>query len=205
MLGFAACNNASNETAATTEKKDSAVAETPKTETAAPPMDSAAMMKAWQDYMTPGDMHKMIASWDGKWKQEVSMWMKPDAPPQTSTSTSENKMILGGRYQQSIHKGSMNGMPFEGMSTLAYDNGKKIFISTWIDNMGTGMMTVEGSWDAATKSLNMKGKCVDPTTGKDMDVREVLKVVDDKNQVMEMYMTENGKEFKTMEIKATKM
>lgn len=27
-------------------------------------------------------------------------------------------------------------MPFEGISTLGYDNAKKTFFSTWIDNMG---------------------------------------------------------------------
>ena len=203
LMGMVSCNNANNG-AANTEKKDTAMA-TAKAEPAAPKMDSAAMMKAWQDYMTPGEMHKMMASWDGKWNDEVSMWMKPDAPAQKSSSVTEHKMILGGRYQQSATKGTFNGMPFEGMSTLAYDNGKKVFISTWIDNMGTGVMTVEGPWDAASKSANMKGKCVDPTTGKEMDVREVFKIVDDKNQLVEMYMTEAGKEFKTMELKSTKM
>jgi hypothetical protein len=36
-------------------------------------------------------------------------------------------------------------MPFEGISTLGYDNAKKTFFSTWIDNMGTGMMVMEGN------------------------------------------------------------
>jgi hypothetical protein len=160
-----------------------------------------AMMKAWQSYMTPGDVHKMIAKSDGKWNAEVSMWMQPGAAPDVSKSTCENKMILGGRYQQSVHKGTMMGMPFEGMSLLGYDNAKKIYISSWIDNMGTGIMQMEGTWDDATKSINFKGKSVDPTTGKDMDIREVFKLVDDSHQIMEMYCTADGKEMKTMEIK----
>ena len=41
-------------------------------------------MKAWTDYMTPGDVHKMMAKWDGKWKGDVSMWMQPGAPPTKS-------------------------------------------------------------------------------------------------------------------------
>jgi hypothetical protein len=160
-----------------------------------------AMMKAWQAYMTPGDVHKMIAKSDGAWNSEVTTWMKPGAPPEKSKSVCENKMILGGRYQQSTHKGTMMGMPFEGMSLLGYDNAKKTFTSTWIDNMGTGIMVMDGTWDDATKTINFKGKCVDPTTGKDMDVREVFKLVDDNNQFLEMYCTTEGKEMKTMEIK----
>jgi hypothetical protein len=160
-----------------------------------------AMMKAWQSYMTPGDIHKMIAKSDGKWNSEVTMWMAPDTPPTKSKSVCENTMILGGRYQQSIHKGTMMGMPFEGISLLGYDNAKKIFLSTWIDNMGTGIMQMEGTWDEATNSINFKGKSVDPTTGKDIDIREVFKLVDDNNQTMEMYCTTDGKEMKTMEIK----
>lgn len=160
-----------------------------------------AMMKAWQSYMTPGDIHKMIAKSDGKWNSEVSMWMKPDSEPTKSKSVCENTMILGGRYQKSVHKGTMMGMPFEGINLLGYDNAKKIFTSIWIDNMGTGIMQMDGTWDEANKSINFKGKSVDPTTGKDIDVREVFKLVDDNNQTMEMYCTTDGKEMKTMEIK----
>lgn len=163
-----------------------------------------AMMKAWESYMTPGDIHKMIAKSDGTWNADVTMWMKPGAPPEKSTGVCENKMILGGRYQQTLHKGTFMGKPFEGTGLLAYDNAKKVFISTWVDNMGTGIMTMEGTWDEAAKTINFKGKSVDPSTGKDMDIREVVKLVDDNNQIMEMYCTMDGKEMKTMEIKFTR-
>jgi hypothetical protein len=83
---------------------------------------------------------------------------------------------------------------------MAYDNAKKVFISTWIDNMGTGIMTMEGTYDSTSKTMTMKGKMVDPTTGKDCDVREVMTFVDDNTQKMEMYCTMHGKEMKTMEM-----
>jgi hypothetical protein len=43
-------------------------------------------MKAWQDYMTPGDMHKMIASSDGTWNEDITMWMAHGQPPTMSTA-----------------------------------------------------------------------------------------------------------------------
>ncbi|MEP6616742.1 MAG: DUF1579 domain-containing protein [Ginsengibacter sp.] len=168
------------------------------------PMDSVAMMKAWQAYMTPGQVHAMLAKSNGTWKADITIWMSPGAPPTKSTSTAVNKMVLGGRYQESHHTGSFNGMPFEGLSMLAYDNAKKIFQSSWIDNMGTGITNMEGTWDSTFKTINFKGRTIDPGTGKDMDVREIFTIVDDNNQKMEMFANQGGKEMKTMEILFTR-
>lgn len=157
-------------------------------------------MKAWMDYMTPGNVHDMLAKSDGEWTGDVTMWMSPDAPPQKSTSTTVNKMILGGRYQLSNHTGNMMGMPFEGMSITAYDNKRQVFLNTWIDNMGTGILYTEGKWDEASKSINFTGKQVNPVNGEDMNVREVFQIIDDNTQKFEMYATEKGTEMKMMEI-----
>ncbi|MEO7960895.1 MAG: DUF1579 domain-containing protein [Ginsengibacter sp.] len=159
-----------------------------------------AEMKAWQAYMTPGDIHKMIATSDGTWTEDITMWMAPGQPPSKSIATVENEMILGGRYQQSKHTGSFNGMPFEGFSILGYDNAKKKFTSSWADNMGTGLMNMEGTWDPATKTISFTGATTDPSTGKSVDMRENFTIVDNDTQKMEMYMVQDGHEFKTMEI-----
>ena len=167
--------------------------------------DSATMAKNWQAYMTPGDVHKMMASWDGTWNSDITMWMQPGAPEEKTTSVAVNKMVLNGLYQQSTHTGMMMGMPFNGMSTTAYDIHKKEFINTWIDNMGSGIMVLKGPWDEATKTMNLKGKATDPGTTGDMDIRETLKIIDENTQEMEMFsMMPNGKEFKTMNIRFTR-
>ena len=195
-----ACNNE--------KKTDEVKTETPSSEmkmdgkeTVAMP-DSATMMKNWQDYMTPGDVHKMMAKWDGTWNGEVTMWMYPGAPEQKSTSTTVNKMIMNGLYQQNVHTGTMMDMPFNGIGTLAYDIHKKEFMSTWIDNMGSGIMMMKGTWDDATKTITFKGKTTDPGTKSDVDVKETFTVIDDNTQEMKMFMPmPDGKEFQTMNIK----
>ncbi|HEY6978837.1 MAG TPA: DUF1579 domain-containing protein [Chitinophagaceae bacterium] len=161
-------------------------------------------MQKWTDYMTPGQMHQMVAKSDGTWNEEITMWQAPGAPPQKMTTSCENKMILGGRYQEAKHTGSFNGMPFEGYSLLGYDNIKKVFQSTWIDNMGTGTMHMEGTYDPATKMVTLTGKMLDPMSGKEGDVKQTWKFVDDNNQLVEMYNMQDGKEVKTMEIKLTR-
>lgn len=195
------CKNAAKE--ASTEagtKKDTTIAVQ-----ASPAMDSATMMKNWQAYMAPGDMHKMMASWNGTWTATVTMWMTPGAPPTTSISTSINKMTLGGRYQVSSFTGTFNGMPFEGMSTMGYDNTKKVFMSSWVDNMGTGMLNMEGPWDAANQTIDLKGKMLDPSTGKEISAHQTFHVKDPNTQTMMMFAPgSDGKEFKTMEIVFTR-
>ncbi len=166
--------------------------------------DDAAAQKAWTDYMTPGDFHKMLAKADGEWKYDLTVWMAPGAPPSKSSGTSVNKMILGGRYQESRESGSFQGMPFEGINILGYDNARKVFVSSWFDNMGTGIIYLEGKWDPATKSINLTGKETDPMTGTERIVKEKVKWLDDNTQVMEMFMVQDGKDFKTMEIKSTR-
>lgn len=161
-------------------------------------------MKKWMDYMTPSDVHKMLAASDGEWNLEIQMWMDPNAPAQSMKASCVNKMILGGRYQESINTGSFNGMPFEGLSLTGWDNARKIFVSTWIDNMGTGIMYLEGPWNDATKTMELKGKVTDPMTGQVTDVRQTLKIVDDNTQIMQQFGMKDGKEFKNMEIKFTR-
>lgn len=206
LLILSGCKEADSNKETPAEVKDS-VAQKPEEVTQPDvPMDSAAEAKAWEEYMTPNEMHKMLAAGDGKWDGEEMTWMAADAPATGPHKiTAEYKMIMGGRYQEEIVKGDMMGMPFEGRSWTGYDNARKKFISTWVDNFGTGMMQTEGTWDEASKSITMTGKMMDPAKGKETEMRQVIKFPDDKHQIIEMYCTgKDGKEFKNMEIKLTK-
>jgi len=157
-------------------------------------------MKKWMDAMTPSDVHKMMAEWDGVWEENIKMWMEPGAPAQDMKATVTNTMILGGRYQEQKHSGMMMGMPFEGISVTGWDNTRKVFVSTWMDNMSTSMMYMEGTWDAAKKTMNLKGKMTDPISGQQLDIRQVLYIINNDQQKLEQYTTHDGKEFLSMEI-----
>ena len=161
-----------------------------------------AEMKAWQTYMTPGDVHKMMEKSAGDWIDDISMWMDPSAPPTKATTNSKNEMIMGGRYLVSKSTGDIMGMPFEGMSLMGYDNAKKIFTSTWVDNFGTGTITMTGTWDDNSKSINFTGMGTDPMTGKDMKMRQVMKFVDDDTMEIQMFDNKTGTEVKSMEMKS---
>ena len=167
-------------------------------------MDQNAMMQKWMDYMTPGDMHEMMAKSVGEWTYVSKYWMDQSTPPTVSEGHSVNEMILGGRYLKSMSYSEVMGMPMEGMNILAYDKAQNEFYSFWIDNMGTGMTTARGKYDEKTKTCSMKGTMVDPMSGNEIEYRQTMKFIDDDNQLFEMYMVGDDKEVKTMELAFTR-
>ncbi len=162
-------------------------------------------MKKWMDYMTPGDMQKMLAKGVGNWKMKTTYWMAPGTEPMVSEVTAVSEMILGGRYLTTKITGNMMGMPFEGISLEGYDNAAKVFLTTWIDNMGSGIMYMTGTWDETAKQITYTGKAVDPMSGNWIDVRQVVTYNSDGTTKMEMYAPgAEGKEYKSMEVISTK-
>lgn len=158
------------------------------------------MMKAWQHYMTPGPMHKWLASQTGTWEAEVSMWMDPAAPPTKSPATDVVSMSMNGLFQIGDYSSTMNGMPFKGQSTLGYDNAKKKFVLSWIDGFGSGIINMTGDYDEKTKTLSLSGYQTDPMTGKDSPIRQVNVYHDENSYTSSMYGAgPDGKEMKFME------
>lgn len=194
------CNNSGEKTDAA--KTDSATKEQPAAKDAAPttPPDTAAINKAWMAFATPGNMHKWMEKTNGTWEGDVSSWMSADAPPTVSKATNVQSSVLGGRYVSGKFSGTMMGAPFNGMSLMGYDNAKKQFVSTWVDDMGTGIIHMSGTYDEATKTLKLSGHQTDFMTGKDSDIREEMVMIDDNTYKMTMYGAGfDGKEMKFME------
>lgn len=203
-MSLFACNNAAK---TETTSEDSTTKDQTKKDEPWVPVDSATMMNAMMAYGTTGPMHAMLASWNGTWNGETTMWDYEGATPNTSTGTAVNTMIFDGRYQSSKHTGNMMGMPFEGHSIMGYDNAQKKFVASWIDTWSTGIMTSSGNWDEATKTLTLTGTMPDLVRpGKECTFREVFTVVDDNTHTMEMWSPDpkTGKEFKMMVIKMTR-
>ncbi len=156
-------------------------------------------------YAATGKEHKMLSTWSGKWVGEISFHPTADQPFQKGSSTIFNKMVMGGRYQLCTEKGSMGSNQFEGMNILGFDNMKKQFISTWIDNQGTGIMILQGPWNETTKTINLTGVQTDAKTGKEKNIHETLRIIDKDRQVLELFEPDvDGKDFKTLEILYTR-
>lgn len=166
-------------------------------------MDQDAMMKAWQESMTPGVQHEMLGNMVGEWEGDITMWMDPNVPPQTSKGTVTYESIFDGRYIIGKYEGNAWGMPMNGMDVNGYDNIKKVFFTFWIDNMGTGAMYVEGNYDEETRTINFNGEMPDPM-GNMVKIRQVVTLIDNDHSMFEMFMDSGSGEMKSMEIKYTR-
>jgi len=175
----------------------------PPTAKAAPQMtpEQKAAMDKMIKAATPGPEHKFLASFAGTWKAEVKWWENASAQPEISTGTSEEKMILGGRFLYSTYKGTAMGKPFEGVGLVGFDNVLKKFQGVWVDTMGTTMMTVVGDLDKTGTTLTLTDTYTDSQTGKVETLRDVEKLVDKDKKIDQMYAKgKDGKEFLMMEM-----
>ncbi|MEO5720321.1 MAG: DUF1579 domain-containing protein [Chthoniobacterales bacterium] len=191
---------------------------------AAPKADGAAasaqkpsdeeMMKQMMALAELNDNHKLLAQMAGSWDYTIKMWMDPDpkAPPTESKGTAVRKAIMDGRYFEADvagkipmpgPDGKMMEMDFKGRALEGYDNVKKKFVSTWADNMATGIMMSEGTYDAATKTFTFTAEA-EMMPGMPMKIREVIKLVDNDHHTFDWYDNSRGTEAKTMEISYTR-
>src|SRR5881396_146705 len=120
--------------------------------------DMQKMMTQMMELAKLNENHKLLADLVGTWGYTVKMWMNPDpnAKPEESKGTAVRKSMMDGRFfvvnvtgkmEMPGADGKKKEMTFKGMGIDGYDNVKKKFVGTWMDNMGTGVMMSEGDYD----------------------------------------------------------
>lgn len=168
-------------------------------------MSEAEMMTKWTEYATPSESHKALESKAGRWSLKVKMFMAPGAPASESPATSESKWVMDGRYLEDNTTGSFQGQPFLGHGVTGYDNLTKKYNAVWFDNMGTGIMKSEGTYDAKTKTFTYASQQPDFAAGEYVKARVVETLVDNDHWTMQVYGPDpDGNEFLCMEIEYTR-
>jgi len=158
-------------------------------------------MEAFMKLAAPGEHHAHLAKMAGKWETSVKVWMQPGAPPMESTGTSDNEMILGGRYLRSNFNGTFMGGPFEGMGIDGYDNLQQKHVGMWIDTASTTMMRFEGTCSQGGKVLETTSDVMDPMTGRMKKIKGKITLVDDNKFLYEAWEPgPDGEYFRSMEI-----
>ena len=172
--------------------------------------NEAEMMKQMMELAKLNENHKLLKDSVGTWSYTVKMWMNgdPSSKPEESRGIAKRTAIMDGRFvvmdvagrmQMPGADGKMKSMTFKGHGLEGYDNVKKKFVGTWMDNMGTGIMMSEGDYDPATKTFTYNSE-MEPMPGMKTAVREVLKMTDKNHMTFEWYENRGGQEVKTMEI-----
>src|SRR6185503_13868009 len=166
-----------------TDAQDKAKAETK------PAADMQEMMKKWMEVATPGEGHKPLEQLVGKWDTVMTMWGEgPGKPPSETKGSCEVKWILDGRFLLEETTGQMMGMPYKSMNIFGFDNYKKKYVMSYVDNLGTAIYTGEGKFDMSKQVLTSFGKMDEFMTGeRDKPVKYVMRIVSRDKHVFEAY------------------
>ena len=168
-----------------------------------PGPNTAEFMKLYEKLSMPGPEHARFKESAGIWHTETKMWMGP-GEPSISTGTSKMETIFGGRYLKETFRCTLTGTSFEGLGLTGYDNVKKKYVSIWLDNLGTGIIVTEGTYDEATETTTFVGEYDDPLAGR-KKMKNVLREITKDRYVFEMYQVgSDGQEQKGMEITYTR-
>jgi hypothetical protein len=159
--------------------------------------------KLFQEYLEkfgpPGPEHKILDQLVGTWGARCKSWTDPKSPPQTSDGTLVRKSVLGGRFLQENFDGKFMDQPFQGIGTIGFDRAKKKYVTTWIDSMSTAQHVSYGTYSDGLFSFAHEEKC--PITGKQVKMRDTLRIVNADEQQMEMFrQMGDEKEFRNTEI-----
>jgi hypothetical protein len=149
--------------------------------------DRAEMLKATQ----PGEHHKQLESLAGSWDVVVKFKYGP-GPERQSKARCEAKWVLGGRFLQQEYE---NESGQRVLQFFGYDNQKKRFFISKMDNMDTGVLYTEGDISEDGKAITLVGNRTDPLSGKTGRLRIVTTLIDPDHYRVEWYQVgEDAKE-----------
>jgi len=167
------------------------------------PAMSEEMMKKWAEAATPGEPHRVLDQFVGKWDVSTRMWLEgPAKPPTEAKASAEIKWILDGRYLQEDATSQMMGMPHKSVGVTGYDNIRKKYVISYIDNMSTAIFTGEGTLDESGKVMTLFGKFDEPMTGeRDKVIKFVTRLIGPDKHIFEIYdLVGTPSEFKSVEM-----
>lgn len=161
--------------------------------------EMAAEMEAWLEANEPGAEHEVLQRLVGHWTYTTSGEMGE------SSGTMHAESIFDGRYVLHHWKGSFMDMDFVGHGVDGYDNAQGKYVSGWIDNMSTGVMTSHGECsDGDCTELVTWSKHPGPD-GEMMKTKSVATWDGPDSFTMTMYMVpEEGEPVQHMQIVGTR-
>jgi hypothetical protein len=147
---------------------------------------AAAMAKA-RRFTQPGEAHKTLERFLGKWTTETRIFFagKP-TPPEKGTS--EFAWLMPGRWLKHESNGTIMGQQFKTFLMLGYDNFKMSYVSSQVSSADTAMLNAEGDMDPGGKALLLYGTLDEYTTGEhDKMVRYVWRFPSADRMILEIH------------------
>jgi Protein of unknown function (DUF1579) len=90
--------------------------------------------------------HLRLATLAGSWQGNTSTWFEKDILADEAPMHAKISILLDGRFINYAYSSTLNGKPYEGIMTWAYDLGNEKCQCSWVDSfhMGTAIMHSEG-------------------------------------------------------------
>lgn len=152
-----------------------------------PSAEMKEAMKKVARYTKPGENHKLLERFVGKWDTESRFFMGDQATP-PEKGTFEFSWLMPGRWLSGRGTGKFMGQSIEQFHVLGYDNFKMSFVTTGVTNVDTAMVRLEGDMTHDGKALILYGTLDEYTTGEhDKMVKYVYRFVDADKIVLEVH------------------
>lgn len=151
------------------------------------PEAMAKMMAKAKHYTQPGQHHKVLERFLGKWNTELRVFMGAKAGP-AEKGTAETSWLMKGRWLQIKSTGTMMGRAVTSFWLMGYDNFKQSYVATSVSDWDTAMNRSEGDLDRTGKTMLLYGTIDEYLTGElDKMVKVVYRFKSEDRIVMELH------------------
>lgn len=158
--------------------------------------EADAMMEYYIDAAKTVEEHKRLAELTGPWNVTTRFWFGPEV--QTSSGKGEGRMILGGRFVM-LDSNTKGAFDAESMSIFGFDRRTSDYTMVGYDTLGTYYITAAGKYDAAQKGVVLSGTYKQPPALTDQVYRFVWTRPNEKEHVLTLFFTMDGKEVRVAE------
>jgi hypothetical protein len=101
--------------------------------------------------------HGRLAAMTGTWDVELTLWVRPNAPPLAAKGTSTIRALFDGMFIEEKIEGSMGGAPFTTLAWTGYNGSSHQYEATRIASTNPARIAESGVWDDQAKQLDLKG------------------------------------------------
>jgi hypothetical protein len=167
------------------------------------------------DYSRPGKYHRLLAELVGTWTFKGGHFSENPNPDSNKVVFNFNGTLVrkpfangrffivegtGGKLQMPIQDGKMKEANAKYIETEGYDNVKKKFLLTIINNhIGSNIFFSEGNYDSTTNTITFNSEA-ELVPGMKIKARELFIIVNKNHYRLEYYNEQNGKYIKATEI-----
>ena len=131
---------------------------------------------------SPNENHQRLETdFGGSWTYDMITNM--EGRKLSGVGSSNNNMILGGRFMLFNAEGTMLGMNVKSITIIGYDNALEKYTMIGMDELGTYYITAEGTYDVLTKTYTLDGSYVEPVLKRQQNYKFVFEVSDASHPV----------------------